>query len=626
MMRLSGLLLAASLCAQAHAADVPVTPQTPAELQSRLAAILKQNHIPGAGVALFDRDGIIWAGGVGEADTTTHKPITADTLFRVGSITKSFVSVALLQLAEQGKLDLNAKLKDLAPEIPVSNPWEDTDPVTVAEVLEHTAGFDDMHFPRLYNFSEAPDIALLTVLQRSQPELRVRWKPGTRMSYSNDDYLIAGYLLEKLSGERYEQYVTDHVLKPLDMPHASLTLDTATLAGLAQGYEGDDQHAVKPVSIYLRPAGALNASPVELAHLGVMLLNRGQWHNVPVLRAASVTRMETPMTGLAGRQGLSYGYGLANYSSYIGGYEFHGHNGGIDGFISRYVYAPDQGIGFVLLVNSSDPGEAFHDASTLIVSYLMHSQPQPLQPPTVRVDPSVIKAMTGFYREQNPRNQVIAVIDYLFGVGHLVADGKGGLQLRSLSGKPDELVPAGTDLWRKSENAGPDTVFYQSPDGQQVLDFEVGAGGPWLVKTNAVSAYGPLLLVGVACLLMLSTVAFAPVWVVRKFMGRMHDVRHWSVRLLPLAATAAFGLMLMSLMNLQPIQLGTANVHTVGLFLSSLFFALLSAGALAQSLRAWRWHINPWLRWHSLSAALACFGLTLFLSYWGLIGLRMWSF
>ena len=621
MMRVASLLLAASLCVQADAAEPP---QTPAELQNRLAAILKQDHLPGVGVALFNRDGILWAGGVGEADTRTHKPITADTLFRVGSITKSFVSVGLLQQAEQGRLDLNARLGDLAPEIPAKNPWESTDPVTVAQVLEHTAGFDDTHFPRFYNFSEAPDIGLLTLLQRSQPELTVRWKPGTRMSYSNADYLIAGYLLEKLSDERYEQYLVDRVLKPLDMPRASLTLDATTLAGLAQGYEGADQHAVQPRTIYLRPAGALAASPAELAHLGIMLLDRGLWHNVPVLRAASVTRMETPATGLAARHGLSFGYGLANFSSYFGGYEFHGHDGGIDGFTSRYAYAPDQGVGFVLLFNSSNTGKGMHDTSELVVSYLMRGQLRPLPPPPVQVDATVVQDMLGYYREESPRNQVLAAGDYLFAVGHLAADGSGGLLLKSLVDKPEELRPAGAGLWRKPDNAGPDTVFYTTTDGHRVLDF--AGGGAWLVKTNAISAYGPFVALCVALLLMVSSVAFAPVWMVRKLMGSMRLTRHWSVRLLPLAATAAFGLMLVSLLGLEPIQLGTANAHTIGFFLSSLLFALLSAGALAQSLRAWRWSVHPWLRWHSLLVGMACFGMTLFLSHWGLIGLRMWDF
>ena len=604
----------------------PAPPQNTAELQQRLATILQEAGLPGAGVALFNRDGVTWAGGVGDADLASKRPVTADTLFRVGSITKGFVSVALLQLAEKGAFRLDARLKDVAPEIPVANPWEDTDPVTVAEVLEHTAGFDDMHFPRLYNFHEAEGIPLLTVIQRSKPELKVRWQPGSRMAYANPDYLIAGYLVEKFSGEPYDRYVTEHVLRPLGMAHAALNLDPATLAGLATGYEGSPPAPVKPVPIYLRPAGALNASPTELAHFGVMLLDRGRWGNAPFLSAESVTRMETPETGAAAHHGLDYGYGLANYTSYIGGYEFHGHDGGIDGFISRYAYAPDQGLGFVLLFNTSDTGEARRKATELIVSYLMRGQPKPMLPPPAAVDAKALDAVSGWYREKNPRNQVVAILDYLLGIAHVVPDGKGGLTMHALFQDPLTLLPAGTDLWRDPEHPGPDSVSYVDADGHQVLDHQPGGGGEYLVKTNVLSALGPLGLFFFAVLLMLSSVVFALVWLVRILARRMKGVKHWSLRILPLAASVSFVLMVASLVNIQPLSLGVANPRTVGFFLFSLLFALLSIAAMLQAMRSYKWNVNRWMRWHSTSVAAACFGMTLFFMYWGLIGLRFWNF
>lgn len=618
------LALSCLLSAAVTAADKPEPPPKDiAELQTRLAALLKEANVPGGGVALFDRSGVTWAGGIGYAERESRKPVTADTLFRVGSITKGFVAAALLKLAEKGAFRLDARLKDVAPEIPVSNPWEDTDPVTLAEVLEHTAGFDDMHFPRLYNFHEPEDIPLFTVLQRSSPELKVRWRPGSRMSYSNPDYLIAGYLVEKFSGMSYERYVTEQVLRPLGMIRASLTLDPVTLSALAQGYEGDTQAPVKPAAIYLRPAGALAASPQELAHFGVMLLNRGTWQNGPFLSAASVTRMETPATSDAARHGLDFGYGLANYTAYIGGYEFHGHDGGIDGFDSRYAYAPDQGVGFVLLLNSSDPGEAMHEGTKLIVSYLMRGQPQPLMPSPSPVNATALSAAAGCYREENPRNQVMAVADYLVGVGCMKPDGKGGLTLKALFDDPVTLVPAGTGLWREPDHPGPDSVSYVDAGGEEILDRPIGEH--W-AKTGVLVAYGPLVLFLAALLLMFSTVLFAPVWLLRLAFGRMRGVKHWSLRLLTLAAASGFALMLLSLMGIQPIELGSPNAHTVMFFLASLLFALASAAALAQSIRSFKWDVNRWLRWHSLAASSACAALALFLAYWGLIGLRMWDF
>lgn len=632
-MRRLGTLLLCCLLSSAALAGAPTSqpvsqaaPQDLPSLQKRLDQLRADAGVPGVGVALFDRSGVIWAGGLGLADQAKRQPVTADTLFRVGSITKGFVAVALLQLVDQGKMRLDARLKDIAPELPVDNPWEDTDPVTIAEVLEHTAGFDDMHFPRLYNFHEPADIPLLTVIRRSAPELRVRWRPGSRTSYSNPDYLIAGYLLEKFTGERYEQYVTEHVLKPLGMTHASLAADPAGVPGLAQGYEGEPQEPIRPAPIYLRPAGALDASPAELAHFGIMLLDRGEWQNQPFLSAAGVTRMETPETGSGARHGLDYGYGLANYTSYIGDYEFHGHDGGIDGFVSRYAYAPDQGVGFVLLVNTGSPGRFMRAASELLAGYLMRGQPQPVMPTPVPAAATVLAQLSGYYRERNPRNQVLAVNDYLFNVMHVTADGKGGLTLQPLFDDPVSLLPAGEGLWRQAKHSGADTVSYRDADGEQVLDYQPNAGGDYAVKTNWLSAYMPMLLCFTALFLMLSSVPFALVWGFRKLIGHMRQVNRWSLRVLPLLATFAFLGMVVSLIDVAPIELGVADAKTVGFFLCSLLFAALSVAALVQAVRSYRWDVNRWVRWHSTAVAASCFAMTLFLSYWGVIGLRLWAF
>jgi CubicO group peptidase (beta-lactamase class C family) len=625
---LHALLLCCGLVGAVHAADAP-SPAPPTDLtslQKQLDKLRADAGVPGAGVALFDRSGVTWAGGLGMADMAKHLPVTGETVFRAGSITKGFVAVALLQLVDQGKLRLDARLKDIAPEIPVLNPWEASDPVTVAEVLEHTAGFDDMHFPRLYNFHEAADIPLLTVIQRSAPELKVRWRPGTRTAYSNPDYLIAGYLVEKFSGEPYEKYVTEHVLKPLGMDHASLAPDPTAVTGLAQGYEGQPQQSLKPVPIYLRPAGALDASPTELAHFGVMLLDRGEWQNQPFLSAADVTRMETPLTGAGARHGLDYGYGLANYSSYIDGYEFRGHDGGIDGFISRYAYAPDQGVGFVLLVNTGNPGRFMRAGSDLIAAYLMRGQPQPVMPTPAPASATTLAAVSGYYRESNPRNQVLAMLDYLFSVASVAPDGKGGLTLKPLFQEPLTLLPAGEGLWREAKHSGADTASFVDADGAQVLDHSPNAGGEYAVKTGWLSAYLPMLLFFAALALMLSSLLFALVWGLRKLIGHMAGVRHWSLRILPLAASVACFVMVGSVASIAPIELGVINAKTLMFFGCSLLFAALSVAALVQAVRSYKWDVNRWMRWHSTAVAVACAGTTLLFAAWGMIGLRLWNF
>src|SRR5689334_14665906 len=107
-------------------------PQTLEELQKRISSELEKSRTPGAGIALVSKGELLWCGGFGSADLASKRPITCDTEFRVGSISKSFVALALLKLQEDGKINLDAHLHDLAPEIPLNNPWESTNPVRVA--------------------------------------------------------------------------------------------------------------------------------------------------------------------------------------------------------------------------------------------------------------------------------------------------------------------------------------------------------------------------------------------------------------------------------------------------------------------------------------------------------------
>src|SRR5690348_5894011 len=143
------LLPAVSLHAQEKSAPPP--PKTLEELQKAIKSELDKNHVPGAGVALVSRGELLWCGGFGDADIASKKPVTCDTEFRVGSISKSFVALALLKLQEQGKIKLEARLHDVAPEIPMKNPWESVHPVRIVNLLEHTAGFDDMEASEVYN-------------------------------------------------------------------------------------------------------------------------------------------------------------------------------------------------------------------------------------------------------------------------------------------------------------------------------------------------------------------------------------------------------------------------------------------------------------------------------------------
>ena len=132
-----GLAFAAIVCACSRPKTIskPKPPENIEQLKKSVADILARDHVPGIGIALVTHDKVTWAGGVGKADLASGRDVDGDTMFRIGSITKGFVALSLLQLQEKGKVSLDAKVADLAPEVPIVNPWEQTDPVRIENLL-----------------------------------------------------------------------------------------------------------------------------------------------------------------------------------------------------------------------------------------------------------------------------------------------------------------------------------------------------------------------------------------------------------------------------------------------------------------------------------------------------------
>jgi CubicO group peptidase (beta-lactamase class C family) len=612
------------LTAIAHA-DIEASTQTlktVEELQKAIKAILDNNHVPGAGIALVAKDHIIWAGGVGKADLAGNKDVTADTVFRVGSISKSFVAAALLKLQEEARLTVDAPAKEIVPEIEIRNPWEQTHPVRLANLLEHTAGFDDMHPNEVYNVQDPPDISLREVFRRFPKPQEVRWPPSTRMAYSNPGYGLAGYVIEKVTGRPFEDYIQDAILTPLGMTHASFRLTEANRALLAQGYDGNPPHAVPYMNIYLRPAGDLKSSPAEMARFVQMMLNRGSLGELQLLKPESVRRMETPRTTLAARAELKNGYGLGDYATLDHPIKEYGHDGGISGFISTYRYMPEEGLGYVVLLNSTVSGEALRKINDLVFDYLTSGLPRPKQP-AIKLTPNQLEDFVGYYQPANPRNQLLAFVGLLLGGDRVFLD-HGVLYRKGFPrGKREALIPVSANEFRLEKQPEASMVFCNAEDGTRLLT----GGGLYEERFSPTWPVLRLMLIITCLVLMLSSSLFALTWIPRKVLGRMKDVPHLHVRALPLLAVLALAAAVVFFFRLMGgPNPGARNLDSEAFCAATWLFALLSLGSLLAALRSFRLEIRPGVRAHSLLVSLACCGIAGYLAYWGLLGLRMWAY
>src|SRR2546423_1215032 len=598
-------------------------PKTLQELQQAMKEVLENEHVPGAGVALVANGVVLWCGGIGDADIATKRAVSCDTEFRVGSISKTFVALALLKLQEEGRVNLYARLQDAAPEIPFKNNWEAMHPVRIVHLLEHTAGFDDMEPSEVYNLRDRHDFPLLGVFKRFKNPQTARWPPGTRMSYSNPGNAIAGYLIEKVTGKPFDQYIRETFLRPMGMEHADYPLTDAGRALLATPYEGNPPKPSGYPFIYLRPAGDLKASPGELAKLVQFLLRRGKAGDAQLVNSESILRMEAPETTLAAKNGLRLGYGLCNYTSLEGGVVTHGHDGGIDGFISSYRYMPEQNWGYVVVLYSDSSQQALESLNRLAIDFLSKDSLKPQQP-VIILPAKALEMFAGYYAPRAPRSKWFAFVDDLTG-GTRIRVVNGKLTRSGLFGRPEPLLYVGETLFRGEKEPDGTTVFFVTDLGDMAV---VSNGLDSISYSERSSLAWPLIriaLLSLCLFFMVSSLPYALIWLFLKLVGAMKDVCHLSVRVVPLLATLSLLIVPFCLMRLSGAQIGSCNPWTAGIFLGTSFFPLLSILGLVVVLRVPKEEIHRGVRIHSLLVSSACCVLTGFLLSWHLLALRLWA-
>jgi CubicO group peptidase (beta-lactamase class C family) len=598
-------------------------PKTLPELQKAMKDVLDKEHVPGAGMALVANGEVLWCGGIGEADLAAKRAAGCDTEFRVGSISKTFVALSLMKLQEEGKINLYARLQDVAPEIPFKNPWEATHPVRIVNLLEHTAGFDDMEPSEVYNVKDRYDFPLLDVFKRFTEPQTARWPPGTRMSYSNPGNAVAGYLIEKTTGKPFDHYIRETFLRPMGMEHADYPFTAANRALLATAYEGNPPKPSTYPFIYLRPAGDLKASPGELAKVVQFLLRRGTVGDVQLVKPESILRMEAPETTLAAKNGLRLGYGLCNYSSVESGVVTHGHDGGIDGFISSYRYMPEQNWGYIILLNSDNSQQALESLNHLAIDFLSKDFPK-FQQPVTAVPAKAMEMFAGYYAPRAPRSQLFAFVDDLTG-GTRIRVINGKLTRSGLFGRSEPLLPVGKNLFRGEKEPEGTTVFFTTETGDLAVVSSGLDGIGYSERSNLALPYIRIALLSLCLFFMLTSLPYALVWLFMKLVGAMKEVRHFSVRVAPLLATLSLLLVPLCLSRLSGAQIGSFNLWTAGIFLGTSLFPILSVIGFVLVLRVPKEEIHRGVRIHSLLVSSACCVITGFFWSWHLLALRLWA-
>ncbi|MDQ6477456.1 serine hydrolase domain-containing protein [Dyadobacter sp. LHD-138] len=590
-------------------------PKTIKELQLAIEKILQETGTPAVGIALVNKDSTVWTAGLGIANLEKNTKATENTMFRIGSVSKMFVSLAILKLQQEDKVSLKDKVRDLVPEIEFKNPWEKTALIRVEHLLEHTTGWDDM---RLGDYAlDNPRLTLKGGLDFLPASRTSRWMPGTRMAYCNAGPPVAAYIIEKITGQTFEEYIQSNFFTPMGMENMTYFNSEAYKKLGAALYI--DKEPQKYWNISVRPSGAINASPKDMARMLKFFISRGWAGKSQLISEESLKRMETASTTTGDKAGLEYGYGLANYSTPYKSYVYRSHGGGVNGGLTDFSYLPTHQLGYAIMINSGD-GSALSRISGLIREF----QTKRLSPDRVFWPKVKIQQRTdisGYYLPINPRVENAYFYERILGVRQ-IRDRNEFVFVNNLFGGWTETHRAINDKQYIAEETGKiSLVKVTDPIAGNV----VHDGNQVLMPVSPFMVYGQILLGGLWILYGAGAVLFGSIWLIRYWRGKNFSKKSIWLGLWPFMASLLVFL-LSFIGGKDPFGLlGRVGVVSVSLMIVTTCFALTSIWSAINVVKERRLKINRNIYWHL--AVLSCLHLiaTFYLMWFGVIGIQTWK-
>jgi CubicO group peptidase (beta-lactamase class C family) len=308
---------------------------------------LERGDVAGGVISVVKDGKVLFARGYGFADLKTRTPPSPETtLFRPGSTSKLFTWTAVMQLVEQGKLNLDA---DINQYLDFKIPPFDGKPITLRNIMTHTPGFEETARGLLPASTDEVDLGNYL---KSHIPARI-FGPGKTVAYSNYGCGLAGYIVQRVSGERFEDYIQKHIFAPLDMQHSSFAqpLPPSLAPLLSKGYDSASDgkpHAFEPVDP--APAGALSSSATDMANFMIAQLQGGRFHDTRILTQATADLMHSHQYSAA--PGLN-GFDLGFYQEDSHGQRIIGHAGDTIVFHSDLHLMLDANVGVFMSFNSA---------------------------------------------------------------------------------------------------------------------------------------------------------------------------------------------------------------------------------------------------------------------------------
>ena len=328
-----------------------------AELEPAIRQAMIEGKIPSASIALVSGDKVIWTGAYGESNLWARTPATPQTVYLIGSTFKAMSTVALLQLMEEGKFKLDDPVgKYLDFTIQGDDP---KNPVTFRHLLAHTSGLEG-DFGAVPLWSNDAPIKLDDFVRKS---LKVAHPPMSQVEYSNAAFTFVGYLVEKLSGVPYRQYIQEHIFKPLEMTSTAFDPTPDMDERMSVPYVVDEKTGRQSPTVRIRatvfPAGIVYGTILDQSNWLITNLNGGIFKGKRIISELTMNQMMTRQydqfkPGIEGIWGNeTSGFGLTWWAQVRDGDRYFAHSGSVSGYTAFLLGNRDRKLGFAILTNGN---------------------------------------------------------------------------------------------------------------------------------------------------------------------------------------------------------------------------------------------------------------------------------
>ncbi|HKD92980.1 MAG TPA: serine hydrolase domain-containing protein [Terriglobales bacterium] len=520
----------------AAASTKPVPGETPHELTAAdleafldglVPAQIARDDIGGVVIAVVQNGKVIFEKGYGYADVKTKRPVLPDqTLFRPGSISKLFTWTAVMQLVEEGKIDLDHDINDYL-DFKIEPAFGQ--PITMRNIMTHTPGFEEA-IKDLISKKQLPD-PLREYLVNHQP--RRIYPPGTVPAYSNYGATLAGYVVQHVSGEPFEEYVEKHIYEPLHMQHSTFRqpLPQGWDQNMSSGYQAASSAAKEFEFVNAPPAGSMSTTADDMTHFMIAHLQNGEYQGGHILQAATAEKMHSRTFGAApDLNGMCLGF----YQENRNGHPIIGHGGDTQYFHSDLHLILDANTGFFISQNSlGKPGDSLRE--TVFHHFLDRYFPYAVPPiPAVTSAKQDAAKLDGSYMSsRRPGPNLLAALNFL-GEAKVGSDGTGRVIIDAFkdpNGQAKKFVEVKPNLYRE-EGGQAQIEFFTDYSGAQAF----GVDYPFMIfmkpsvtqtKSFATfSLFGPIIFFALALILWIVGAIIRAHYDRRRVLDDVHRRRH----------------------------------------------------------------------------------------------------